>query len=180
MKILILSNKPPFPPKDGGAIAIFNLAKGMADHYHFIHILAMNTSKHKVQASDIQNFNNLRFSMVNVDTTIKTKDLTINLVFSKQPYNAQRFVSAEYLEKLEPIILAGQYNLIQLEGPYLGFCIPLIRKISNAKIVLRAHNIEHLIWQRIADETTKPIKRKYIRLLASRLRRFEAFIFEKL
>ena len=46
MKILIITNKLPYPPKDGGAIATFYLAENLADFAEKVDILAMNTSKH--------------------------------------------------------------------------------------------------------------------------------------
>jgi polysaccharide biosynthesis protein PslH len=57
MKILILTNKPPYPPKDGGAIAVFQLAKALAQSGHDISIMAMNTSKHFAQSNDNHNAN---------------------------------------------------------------------------------------------------------------------------
>ena len=48
MKILQLCNKSPYPPKDGGAIAIFNLTKGFQNNGHHVKILAINTKKHYV------------------------------------------------------------------------------------------------------------------------------------
>jgi glycosyltransferase involved in cell wall biosynthesis len=38
---------------------------------------------------------------------------------------------------------------------------------------LRAHNIEHTIWERLAFSTANPLKRWYLNLLAKRLRDFE-------
>jgi polysaccharide biosynthesis protein PslH len=179
MKILVISNKPPYPPKDGGAIATFNLAKGMADQYHFVHILAMNTTKHHVQLSDLHTFNNLRFSLVEIDTRIKLLATILNFLFSSKPYNAQRFISDTFLEKLEPILATGDHNIVQLEGPYLGFCIPMIRRVSKAKIVLRAHNIEHEIWERTANYEKNKLKKKYLNNLAKRLKKYELNIFKQ-
>jgi glycosyltransferase involved in cell wall biosynthesis len=48
-----------------------------------------------------------------------------------------------------------------------------IKKYSNAKIILRAHNVEWLIWKRLADACTNPIKKMYLRFLTKRLRSYE-------
>ena len=51
--------------------------------------------------------------------------------------------------------------------------IPVIRAHSEAKIVLRAHNVEHEIWERLTANTGNPIKRAYLRILTDRLREYE-------
>lgn len=179
MKILILSNKPPYPPKDGGAIAIFNLAKGLADAGNYVHILSMNTSKHQVNPETMPLFANIRFSFVDIDTSIQPFKALFNLLFSSIPYNAERFISKDFLSQLETILQADQYNIIQLEGPYLGYCIPLIRKHSNAKVVIRAHNIECEIWERTALQERNILKKLYLSILTKRLRKYEKNILQQ-
>jgi glycosyltransferase involved in cell wall biosynthesis len=49
----------------------------------------------------------------------------------------------------------------------------VIRKYSNARIILRAHNIEHLIWERVSKETSNPLKKWYLGKLASALKKYE-------
>ena len=43
MKILQLTNKTPYPPKDGGAIATLSLAEGLADAGHEVLMLCLNS-----------------------------------------------------------------------------------------------------------------------------------------
>ena len=39
----------------------------------------------------------------------------------------------------------------------------MIRENSQARIVLRAHNVEHIIWKRLRDaEHRNPLKRWYL------------------
>jgi glycosyltransferase involved in cell wall biosynthesis len=48
-----------------------------------------------------------------------------------------------------------------------------IRRNSNARIVLRAHNIEHEVWKRIARQELNPLKKAYYSIIARRLKVFE-------
>jgi glycosyltransferase involved in cell wall biosynthesis len=173
MNILVLSNKPPFPPKDGGAIATFNLAKGLAENGHSVHVLAMNTSKHKVNINSLPKFNNLTFTYIEVNTEIKFLNAFVNLFFSKFPYNAERFISKGYLSELEKIIQEQHFDIVQLEGPYLWFCVGLIKKYSKAPISFRAHNVEFEIWQRAAEAEKNIIKKFYLNHLSKRIKWFE-------
>jgi glycosyltransferase involved in cell wall biosynthesis len=173
MKILILSPKPPFPPKDGGAIAIFNLAKGLAETGNQVHILAMNTSKHRVEKTISPDVPGLMLQYVNVDTQISVWGGVTNLLFSSVPYTASRFKQPEFQQALVDLLKKESFDLVQLEGPYLGFYIPIIRTHSAAKVVIRAHNIEHEIWRRVALNETNPLKRWYYFNLANRIVKFE-------
>ncbi len=56
--------------------------------------------------------------------------------------------------------------------------IETLRKYSKAKIVLRAHNIEHLIWQRLAKSTRNPLKGFYLNHLATTLKNYEYNILD--
>ncbi|HEX3007149.1 MAG TPA: glycosyltransferase family 4 protein, partial [Bacteroidales bacterium] len=51
--------------------------------------------------------------------------------------------------------------------------LPLIRKYSKAKVTLRAHNVEHKLWQDIEAEQKIFIVKHYVKLLAQRYKRFE-------
>lgn len=51
--------------------------------------------------------------------------------------------------------------------------IETIREYSNARIILRTHNVEHLIWDRIAKKTKFPPKRWYLNHLVRTLKNYE-------
>ena len=53
MRILQITNKSPWPSRDGGAIASMNLTKGFGFLGHKVTVLSMNTEKHKARKKDI-------------------------------------------------------------------------------------------------------------------------------
>jgi glycosyltransferase involved in cell wall biosynthesis len=175
MRILQICNKFPYPPKDGGAIAILNLTKGLRSNGHHLKILAMNTSKHYINPDEV--FEVMKdiaeFDYVNINTETKITRAVINLLFSRLPYNAERFISKEFNRKLEEIMKEDNFDIVQLEGLYLLPYIKIIRKLSDAKIVFRAHNIEHEIWNRIVFNTHNIIRKKYLQILAKRINKLE-------
>ncbi len=148
MKILILCTKLPWPAKEGGAIASLNLAVGLADVGCRVTFLAMNTSRHFMPPEKIPE--EIRYKTgiraVDVDTRLKAIPLLSNYLFSTYPYNAQRFVSRDFRKAILDCLGKVDFDIVQLEGPYLESYIPVIRSHSSAKIALRAHNLEHRIW----------------------------------
>ncbi|HOZ30621.1 MAG TPA: glycosyltransferase family 4 protein [Bacteroidales bacterium] len=175
MKILILTNKMPYPPRDGGSIASLTLAKSLQKCGNDVEILSMNTSKHYFDLDKLPEeiSSKLKFYSVNINTETKLIKAVSNFLFSSVPYNAARFISKDYEKKLSEILQKNTYDIIQLEGLYLCPYIDTIRKYSKAKISLRAHNIEHEIWTRAAVNETQKLKKIYKKNLASRIRKFK-------
>lgn len=174
MRILQLTNKPPFPARDGGSIAILNLTKGFSRLNHQVTLLSMNTLKHHASLDEIP-FSlkaSVDIRLTDVPAKISFSGVLVNLLFSKQPYNAVRFISKSYESELINLLHEKEFDLIQLEGLYLCPYIPVIRKNSSAAIVYRAHNIESEIWHRTAA-LSKNHKRWYLHDLAVRIENFE-------
>lgn len=174
MKILFLTNKVPYPPKDGGSIASFGMMKAFADAGHQVTVLAMNTLKHHVTPYDIPEEikAHITFLLVEVPAAIKPGALIRNLLFSSLPYNAERFIDKLFSSKLEKLLSVLHVDVIQLEGLYLYPYIPVIRKNSRALIAYRSHNIEHEIWERTILQS-KGIRKLYLKILTFRLKKFE-------
>ncbi len=174
MKILQITNKVPYPAKDGGSIACMNLTRGFALLGHKVTVLAMNTKKHYTEQEDIPESVKdwADFELVDVPAPISPVCLIMNLLFSDQPYNAVRFISKSFEQKLIKLLQAKKFDVIQLEGLYVCPYIRSIRKYSDAKIVYRSHNIEHEIWERTAA-LSKGIRRFYLNILSRRIKKFE-------
>jgi len=171
----------PYPAKDGGSIATLNLSKGFVNNGNRVTILSMNTSKHFFEKKDIPTelTDKINFKTVYVETSINFTDALSNLLFSKLPYNAVRFIDDNYKNKLINILKTVDFDIVQLEGIYLAPYIETIKKYSNSKIVLRAHNIEHEIWKRVSANETNAVKKKYLSVLSGRIKKFEESYINK-
>lgn len=175
MNILVVCNKFPYPPKDGGQIATFAMIRGMKEAGHSVVVAAINTKKHYYDATQMPaNIAALAdFRTLSLNTDLTVKDALCNLLFSRLPYTATRFISKEFETLLRGVFNEKQFDIVQLEGLYLCAYIPLIRECSSAKIAYRAHNVEYEIWTRLAHETKNFVKRIYLQNLAKRVERFE-------
>jgi glycosyltransferase involved in cell wall biosynthesis len=174
MKVLQLCNKVPYPEKDGGAIGINVFSREFLRAGHKVKMLAMNTTKHFV---DIQSIpaefrNGIGLETVTVDNSVKPAKALMALL-KGESYNISRFYSKEYEEKLEAILNKETYDVVQVEGLYVASYIPNIRKLSKAPIIMRAHNVEWKIWERLADEEKNPLKKSYLKILRRQLRKYE-------
>ncbi len=178
MKILQLCHKPPLPAKDGGCIAMDNLTQGLLNLGHKVKVLTICTHKHDlnldqlpedyIQQTDIEGvFVDTRINLVDAFTAFMTND----------SYHVNRFFSPDMDIKIDRLLRKYQFDIIHLESlfmtPYLG----TIKRRSKAPVVLRAHNIEYTIWEKIAIGTRNPIKKAYINHLARQLKEYELNMF---
>lgn len=180
MKILLISNKAPYPPKDGQAIAVFNMANGLLANGADVHLLVINTKKQfrpdkNVPADFVEA---AHYQSVYRNTDVTPLGAFINL-FSAKSYFVSRFYFEEYADVLKRKLASVEFDVIQIEGVFMGVYLPLIRKYSKAKVVLRSHNVEYLIWERYIQSSTNKLKNVYIGIQKNRLKAFELSVFSK-
>ena len=174
MRILQLCNKPPYPPLEGGSIAMNNITQGLLNAGHHVKVVAISSFKNEVNIEEFpkEYIENTKFETVFVDLRIKPKAAFLNL-FTKNSYHVQRFISLDFENKLKQILAEETFDIVQLETLFMTPYIKVIRQFSDAKIVLRSHNIEHLIWKRVAKFEKNALKRWYINHLANTLYYYE-------
>ena len=174
MKILLLCNKPPYPASEGGPMAMNSIITGLLEAGHQVKILAVNSKKFNIKESDIPDEYRKKtgIELIDVDLSIRPLKAFTNL-FTRKSYHVERFISKEFRERLIKVLEKEQFDVVQLEMLYMAPYVDDIRAHSKAMIVLRAHNVEHKIWERIAKETKFFIKRLYINHLAKTLKEYE-------
>jgi len=176
MRILQICNRIPYPPHDGGAIAMLNMTKGFSKLGVELHLLCLNTKKHYFDPNSLPAlFQDLAsFETVEIDTDVKPVQAAMNLLFTRKSYNISRFYSKQFEKELIKTLKANTFDIVHLEGLHICVYLNAIRKHGGgAKICLRAHNLEYVIWERLAENETNPLKRFYLKSLAKRLFDFE-------
>ena len=174
MKVLQLCNKPPQPIIDGGCIAINNIATGLLAEGILLKILTIATQKHPFLIDKISKefAEKTAIEGVFVDTRINVIDAFSALVTSDS-YNVNRFFSPDFNKRLIELLERDSYDFVHLESLFMTPYIHTIRKYSKAKIILRSHNLEHLIWERLASSTGNTAKRLYLKHLSVKLKKYE-------
>jgi len=181
MNILMLCNKSPWPPLEGGPIAMNAMAEGLVNAGHTVKILAINSNKYSVDPKQIprEYRDKTRIETVYLDLSVKWLP-ALKCFLSHKSYHIERFISPAFARTLKDILRNEKFDIIQFETLFTTPYIPLISSFSNTRLVLRAHNIEHLIWKRMADNCLNPVKRFYLRHLAKTLREYELSILPTL
>ena len=160
--------------KEGEPIAISYLSRALQAKGCELDLLVLNTSKHFYDPAGLPQSHNFFQNIwsVKVDNRITWNGALTSLV-KGESYILSRFNSEAYAEKLKEILTAKAYDVVQLETVYMAHYIPVIRANSKAIIALRAHNVEHEIWQRYAETTSSFLKKWYLKYQNKSLREFE-------
>jgi glycosyltransferase involved in cell wall biosynthesis len=141
---------------------------------HKVTLLTMCTQKHGLTEQEREKLTSqVRLHTAEVKTAVTPHGFLGNLLFSKKPYNAVRFIARSFERTLSRVLQLSVFDVVQLEGLYLMPYTETIRQHSNAIIVLRAHNVEQEIWSRIALQDNNAVRKWYFGLLARRIREFE-------
>ncbi|MFC5284208.1 glycosyltransferase family 4 protein [Pedobacter alpinus] len=180
MRILVITNRVPFPADGGYAIVVHNSLKALLDLGCNITLFSLNTTKHYVNIKDINDpiLSKIKFQHYKIDNRVKAKDAFVNL-FSQQSYNISRFYHLGCANKLAHLLKNGNFDIVQFEGLQVTPYINVVKVNSKAKIIYRAHNIEHQIWKRLTIKEPFLLRKLYLHLLSKRLQRFEFDVLDK-
>lgn len=180
IRVLQICNKPPFPALDGGAIGMNNVSNELFNAGFDIKILVINTPKHSVDSESVgseylQKFKP-EFTFINTNPNFIEAFMSL---FKSSSYNIDRFNSTKVHNKIIKILSKNSFDIIQIESIFLHNFVKTIRNNSKAKIILRAPNIEHIIWERRTKQTSNILKKLYFSKLTKNLKNEEISAFKK-
>ena len=180
MKILQLCHKPPYPPVDGGCIAMNNITSGLIKLGHEVKLLTIFTQKHDLNFDILPDeyITETGIEGVFVDTSINLADAFSNLI-TRDSYNVSRFFSPDFDMRLSHLLKGQKFDVIHLESLFMTPYIASCRRNSHAKIVLRSHNLEFIIWERMAAGAKGMAKRAYLKYLSRKLREYELSVIDE-
>lgn len=179
MRILYLTNKPIFPLLDGGCVAMNQTAKLLMDEQFSADYLTIATHKHPFLSENFPSVFTSKFNpkSIFVDTKLKVGGL-LKSFFTGKSYHISRFYSKQFEDALIEKITTNDYDVILCESLYLLPYIEIIRNNFQGKVILRTHNVEHLIWARVAENASF-FKRKLLSILTRQLKKEEVSLLQK-
>lgn len=174
MRILQLCYKPPFPPVDGGTLAIGSVTRGLLHAGCEVKVLTVSTDKHPFSIDKIPQDFPLSTSIesVYIDTRVKPLSALYNLLCGES-YHVRRYINSSFESRLVQILENEQYDIVHVESVFLTPYVKTIRRHSDAKVILRAHNIEHRIWNQLSRGERNPFRKWYLKHLAMALEAYE-------
>lgn len=175
LKILIITHRVPFPQNGGYPIVVCNTIRGLVDAGHQVSLLSLNisqTTNHQIDEDPDGLLEQIRYQKFDLNISMSPFEAFTKL-FNNQWQQVNRFFNPAFEWMLIKELRITRYDIIQLEGLYVTPYLNAISKYSVGKVVYRPHNIEHQVWERLAAQKGDPFKKWYLKLMASRIRKYE-------
>lgn len=170
LRILQICHKPPRPAVDGGCIAMDSLTTGLLAEGHRVKVLTLHTQKHPFRQNQIDHtyLEATGLEAIFADTELNLRD-ALSHVITGESYHLSRFHVPEMDRAIEEALRVDMYDVVLLESLFTTSYIPAIRRLSDAEIVLRAHNVEHKLWEDVSQGMGPGPKKWLLNLFQSKL-----------
>jgi len=175
LKLLFLTHRVPFPQNGGYQIVVCNTIRGLVRLGHEVSLIALNAKKgNRQQREEVTDHlqTRINYKVLDIDTTVSMVDVAVNW-FSKTSFNIDRYYDEDIENELINEVREHNYDVVQFEGLMMALYLPAIRRHTDAKLIYRAHNIEHQVWQRMSMQKSDPFKKSYLKMHASRIKKYE-------
>lgn len=165
---------------DGGTKAMHGITMGLLNAGHEVKVLCITTAKHPLDKAGMPKEYVARTAIEGIfaDTSLNIVDAFTDLVTADN-YNISRFFSPDMDIRLIRLLSQEEFDVVLLESLFMTPYLPTIRRYSRARIVLRSHNLEHVIQERIASGERNPFKKPYRRFLAKQLKTYEIAVLDR-
>lgn len=179
MRVLQLCPRMPWPPHDGGRVAMLQIARGLAAAGVEVEVLSLDPAKHRADPEEARR----ALSPVPLEAVpIDTSSYLLAALAARRlgvPWLVARFWSPRFAARLAERLRARPVDVVHLESPFLLPYLPAIRAASDAPVALRAQNVEHRIWEQLAAGERRPLRRRLLGRLATSLAAWEVAALER-
>lgn len=163
-RILLLTQKPPYPSVDGGCKATASLIEMLSSAGFGVEIFSLYSDKHPL-VKEFYLSSSLQWEFHYVDVRIRARTALPNL-FSSLPYTVARYYHPALQQQIRHKLATRQYDWIICDGLYMT---PYLMGLpGKVRVVYRAHNIESQLWIEQARQEKQILRKLYYYLLAGR------------
>lgn len=177
MKVLQLVPRLPFPADDGGKIGILGIAEGYLRLGCAVHMGGFDQEHRRAAfaagfghrlagyfVEDLSRFDHLRAAVYGL--------------LSNRPFIREKYWSTGFLESLLRAVDDFEPDLVHLDHSHMGsYGLEIQHRYPGLPCIVRAHNVEHTVWDRMADAERRGLQRAALRHYAASVKRFEGELF---
>ena len=166
MRIVWLTPRIACPPDTGGTIVTYYLLRHLATHGHHVAVWPISEVRGTPQLGEgIELFP--RTFLVPRQHSLGCLLLS---TLTARPYAISRYLDRAASQEIAKALGRSHYDVVQIDHLHLAEYGLLVEKKPR---VLLMHNVESVLWERLADVEPHPIKRAFYKHQARKLRRYE-------
>lgn len=181
LKILFLTNRSPYPIKDGQSRRTYNILKGLAFR-HEIHLLSLYESAEEINPESVRHLKTFCKQVEMLPAPRKTLSLgmvarLLRSLFSKDPYTVWRHYSKPYINRVRMRLDTTPFDVVHCDILPLAYCV---RGLHGPFRTLTDHDVSYLKAKRLAARARNPVLKLFLYFEALKLKQLESRIFSKL
>ena len=169
MPLHIVSFNVPYPADYGGVIDVYHRIRALHNLGVDIHLHTFTYGRNPAP----------KLEALCSEVTYYPRRTGLISAISRKPYIVRSRQNSQLIDDLsndnDPILLEGLHccSVLETLTPYTN------TPYTNPRTILvRAHNVEHEYYDRLADAEKRPLRRLYLRTDARRLRRYEPILLK--
>jgi len=151
---------------------VYNTIKGLVNRGHQVSLVALNAKHNFQEPPEDSLLEQINYRAYDIDTSVSVFDVALNL-FSKTSFNIDKYYDPDFEKLLIREVRNNDYDVIQFDGLFVSLYMNAVRKNCTSKLIYRAHNVEHQVWQRLAALKNDPFKKSYLKMHARRIKNYE-------
>lgn len=174
MRILYVATRICWPVRSGAHLRDFHIARHLARHAKLTYI-GMDSGEDGTPVQDVSEVSIEPFGDAEVIRVRRNAGYSVNNVvrglIGPRPLTLLNYTSPLVMQQLERVLTRDRFDVIQIEGVYIGAYIERIRQLApRALLNSDWHNIESEIMSRYAENAPGLARRLYARRTAFLLR----------
>ena len=180
MKVLQLVPRLPFPPSDGGKIGILGIVRGYVRAGHRVRLLGFDTDDSS-EAFESSIAPLLSGHYIERLPARKSVQSGISSLFTRRPFLREKYWSRSMARHVMENYAAWKPDFVHIDHSHMGaYGLALKQLNPDARVYLRAHNVDYVIWERLLATSTNPLSRAFFRDQAEMVREYERVLFSRL
>ena len=181
LKILQLAHRLPWPPIDGGKKGTLGFVNGYRDNVHVAeHRLLCMGPREEVPWVDQWRATGVDLEFVPLDATNRWWRVLLNTFFSRDPFNMEKYRVDQYAHQLSEVLIEFDPDVVHFDSLHTASYAAIVKKLAPRSLqVLRCHNAEYVILERLAQSQANPLKRWIFGIQAKRLKAYEGRQLDK-
>lgn len=182
MKILQIAHRLPWPPIDGGKKAILGVVEGLDTHAKVddYTLLCMCPDDEEKWAEEWKQHTDIKLEVHVMNIKNKLIKVAWNTLFSRVPFNMKKYMVKSFSNKVKKKLKEIKPDVVHFESLHTAYYINIVKEYEpNSLCVLRCHNSEYMILQRLLEQESNPLKKLVINIQSKRLKKYEGAMLDK-
>ena len=174
MRIVVISNAFPYPPRSGYPTRVYHLTRQLAGR-HDVRLLSFVRPDQREHAHELRNEVPVRVVEHHEVSMSGRRRAQVASLASLRPFSCREVYSRAMQRAIDDVCTEEKVDVIQVEGSQLcTYTFP-----RDVRIVLDEHDIVYELLQRMSEGERAALRRGFNRVEYARFRRFEQRCWER-